>query len=230
MKDHILHPAASSAAFAPRPDRAAKFAEALDYWPGKFSEHSFLAERILELGYKNVIDCGGTGSLKPFLPGVNLTLANPAINGIDGSELPFESDSFDTAISTHTLEHVVLERRGAFLDEMLRVSRNTVHLIFPFGEENSEIDDAKTEFVYNSHQHDKTPRVTPEWLFAALDGRNCKYLTKPLFNRTVHFLLALMLPINTDKKRRICRWINERWDVLNPLGDPYDIYVEIEKG
>ncbi|MBW2304803.1 MAG: class I SAM-dependent methyltransferase [Deltaproteobacteria bacterium] len=229
MKDHILQFAAASSAFAPRPDRAAKFAEALEYWPGKFSEHSFLAERLLELGYENVIDCGGTGSFKPFLPGVTLTLANPAVNGIDASELPFENDTFDAAISTHTLEHVVLDRRGAFLDEMLRVSRNTVHLIFPFGEENREIDDAKTEFVYNSHQHDKTPRVTPEWLVAALESRDCKYVAKPLFNRTVHFLLALMLPINTDKKRRICRWINERWDVLNPLGDPYDIYVEIEK-
>lgn len=226
---HILQIAKASPAFAPRTNRAVNYAEALAYWPGKFSEHAFLAERLSDLRYENIIDCGGTGSFKPFLPGVTLTLANPAVNGMDASELPFESNTFDAAISTHTLEHVAPERRDAFLDEMLRVSRNTVHLIFPLGNENGEIDDAKTEFVYNSHWHDMTPRVTPEWLFRALEDRNCGYLTKPLFNRTVHFLLALILPVDNGKKERICRWINERWDVLNPLDDPYDIYVEIEK-
>lgn len=229
MKDDLLQFAEVPSAFAPRPNRAAYYVEALAYWPGKFSEHAFLAERLTELGYKSIIDCGGTGSFKPFLSGVTLTLANPAINGIDASELPFGSNAFDAAISTHTLEHVVMERRLAFLDEMLRVSRNAIHLIFPLGNENGEIDDAKTEFVYNSHDHDKTPRVTPEWLFGVLEDRHCRYVTKPLFNRTAHFLLALMLPIDTAKKERICRWINEHWDVLNPLGDPYDIYVEIEK-
>jgi len=229
MKEQILHFAQASSAFAPRPDRAPKYVEALSYWPGKFSEHAFLAGRLTELGYESIIDCGGTGSYKPFLPGVDLTLANPAVNAIDASQLPFGDNTFDAAISTHTLEHVVMERREAFLDEMIRVSRNTIHLIFPFGIENCEIDDAKTEFVYNSHEHDKTPRVTAKWLFGVLQDKDCRYVTKPLFNRTVHFLLALMLPIDTDKKERICRWINERWDVLDPLGDPYDIYVEIDK-
>jgi len=230
LKDQICKLAEFSPAFTPRPERAAKYAEALAYWPGKFSEHAFLARRISELGYGNIIDCGGTGSFKPFLPGIALTLANPAVNGIDASKLPFENDTFDAAISTHTLEHVAMESRESFLDEMIRVSRRTIHLIFPFGVENAEIDDAKTTFVYNSHEHDKTPRVTPQWLRSTLDSKNCRYALKPLFNRTVHFLLALMLPIDSTKKEDICKWINERWDVLNALGDPYDLYVEIQKG
>ena len=36
-----------------------------------------------------------------------------------------------------------------------------------------------------------------------------------------------ILPVDTDRKREICRWINERHDVTSPVGDPYNVFVHV---
>lgn len=215
--------------FIATPDRKKRYHDALSYWPGKFSEHAVIADHIHNNRHKSVIDSGGTGSFSPFLAGIQLTLANPKHGGIDGAELPFKNASFDCGVSTHTLEHVALSRRTKFLHELLRVSRYDVYIICPLGNENKSIDSAKTKFVGNTHMHDQMPRVTQKWLKPKLQQPGWTVKVRGILNRFVHFSLAMLLPVNTSKKRRICRWINERYDVTPPLGDPYSVFIHFKK-
>ena len=209
-------------------ERAAKYAEAVEYWPGKFSEHALIGERLRRDGHTAVLDSGGTGSFRPFLPGIQLSLANPRVNGMDATDLPFVDDSFDAGISTHTLEHIPPQGKERMITELVRVSRRDVYMIFPFGEETVEVDDAKTRFVGNTHQHDEFPRITPAWLSDVLERHGWQCQTQPILNRAVHFMLAMLLPIDSDPKRAVCRWINERFDVTPGLGDPYNIFLHIK--
>ena len=220
---------AAEPAFRPDPARARRYAACLDYWPGKFSEHALLADLIGEAGHGRIVDSGGTGSFVPLLIGRELQLANPVVNGIDGRALPFDDDAFDAGISTHTLEHVPIEDRERFLEALVRVSRRDVYLICPLGLGNVEIDDAKTRFVGNTHAHDTQERVTEAWLDDVLKRHDWDCETRGILSRTVHFLLAMLLPINTEPKKAVCRWVNQRYDVTPPLGDPYNAFVHVRK-
>ena len=215
--------------FKADPQRKEKYVEALAYWPGKFSEHALIADLLARGQHKRIIDSGGTGSFEMFLSNSSLTLANPAVNGIDGCALPFQDDTFDAGISTHTLEHVAPERREVFVTELVRVACEEVYMIFPIGQANIEIDEAKTRFVGNTHQHDVCPRITISWLKTLFEKHDWCVTTRGILNRAVHFMLAMLLPVDSDRKREICQWINNRYDVTPPLGEPYNILVHIRK-
>lgn len=49
-----------------------------------------------------------------------------------GVRLPFRDQAFDLVCSLDTLEHIPAEHRPAFLDELLRVTRDGLYLAFPF--------------------------------------------------------------------------------------------------
>jgi SAM-dependent methyltransferase len=55
-------------------------------------------------------------------------LGTPVI--IEGTALPFENNKFDAVISIDTLEHIPKSERHKFVDELKRVSNNTVLLHF----------------------------------------------------------------------------------------------------
>jgi ubiquinone/menaquinone biosynthesis C-methylase UbiE len=58
---------------------------------------------------------------------------NNAIVG-SGARIEFDDDSFDWAISIHTLEHILKNDRERFILEMVRISKEGVYLNFPEGE------------------------------------------------------------------------------------------------
>ena len=75
---------------------------------------------------------GGHGELSAFLPNYQYCLAEPAVNGITGHQLPFEDESFDWVVSCHVLEHIPSAERENFLDQLLSKSKNGVILLNPF--------------------------------------------------------------------------------------------------
>ena len=97
-----------------------------------------LADRLLDLfpvSKFSVLDVGGgEGMLSLFIPRADYVLAEPGINGLSGTALPFEDKSFDVIVACHVLEHVQVEDREQFLDQLCSKARKYVVILNPFYE------------------------------------------------------------------------------------------------
>lgn len=81
----------------------------------------------------SVLDVGGgEGDLASFIPDATYCLAEPGYNGISGEELPFPDCSFDYVVSCHVLEHIPLDERQHFLDQLLSKCKYGLILLNPF--------------------------------------------------------------------------------------------------
>ena len=98
--------------------------------------HSLASEIMERAGVKkkkSVLDVGGgQGMLASFIPNAFYCLAEPLVNGISGTNLPFEDASFDYVVSCHVYEHIPQHERKLFLDQMIKKARLGVFLLNPF--------------------------------------------------------------------------------------------------
>jgi hypothetical protein len=111
----------------------------LFFQPRDTYERHWVAARWLRAqGAKSVLDVGGEGLLRRFVPGVSCVSVNvcaPAEVLYDGTTLPFADASFDAVVSLDTLEHLPADRRPSFVEELLRVASRLVVLAAPHGSE-----------------------------------------------------------------------------------------------
>jgi ubiquinone/menaquinone biosynthesis C-methylase UbiE len=105
----------------------------------------------------------------------------------DGSRLPFPEASFDIVVSTDTLEHISDKSRGRFLEELKRVTRDTVVLTCPLEScdgtmQARRYDRALFEYLRENHcripnwlaEHLQTTYPVKEDLAAAFPGSEIK--------------------------------------------------------
>jgi ubiquinone/menaquinone biosynthesis C-methylase UbiE len=98
-------------------------------------------KRAVKTSPRRILDIGGyPGLTQPFLPGDDIWVSDispcdrPHYVRVVDVNLPFEDRFFDAVISTDTLEHIQREDRWKAVKEMVRVSKETVILGFPFEE------------------------------------------------------------------------------------------------
>ena len=109
----------------------------------RYVEIARIVRTSLGPGDHRVLDVGDTAGylhlLEPdlWVIGLDIELTPERLEGNrpllgDGSRLPFADDTFDAIVSSDVLEHVLPERRDAFLAELRRVSRELVVVAAPF--------------------------------------------------------------------------------------------------
>jgi len=116
-------------------------AQTVDPWPlTKFNSNQYcrikaLADHLHTLIPRtdSVLDVGGgEGQLALFTPNASYVLAEPNINGLSGTALPFLKKTFDACVSCHVLEHIPAAERSQFLEQLSSVARKYVVLQGPF--------------------------------------------------------------------------------------------------
>ncbi len=109
-----------------------------------FRFNSLASELKYRCGKDNfsVLDVGGgMGELAAFIPAASYCLAEPSVNGISGTKLPFPDHSFDIVVSCHVLEHIPLEKRDLFLDQLLSKAQYGLILLNPFHINGSHVEE-----------------------------------------------------------------------------------------
>ncbi len=149
-------------------------------------------------GKKNfsVLDVGGgMGQLASFIPEATYCLAEPSVNGISGTNLPFSDHSFDYVVSCHVLEHIPIDERQRFLDQLLSKSKYGLILLNPFHIDGSHVED-RTKLVIDvsgdewakEHLDCTLPRIEDIKEYA--NEKNLQVCIKP--NGTMTTSLALV--------------------------------------
>ncbi len=63
------------------------------------------------------------------------------MNAIPGTQLPFSNHSFDYVVSCHVLEHIPVDERVVFLDQLMLKAKCGVILLNPFHVEGTYVDE-----------------------------------------------------------------------------------------
>lgn len=140
---------------------------------------------------------GGDGKLALFLPNSPYFLAEPSVNGISGTNLPFPDKMFDVVVSCHVLEHIPMTEREIFLDNLISKAKKAVILLNPFEIEGAFVKE-KLELMIEitnaqwakEHLEYGFPTVEDIKLYALKRGLN--YTLKPNGSLTTSMAITLM--------------------------------------
>lgn len=181
---------------------------------------------------------GGEGWLAAFIPEMDYCLVEPDINGISGTNLPFADKSFDYVVSCHVLEHIPVESRETYLDQLVSKARKGVLLLNPFYEENSFVEERLQLFIdvtdarwAHEHLECSLPKVSDVEAYAQRKGLQCT--VEP--NGTMTTTLALVFvdyfaneAREQEKWKQINRFINSKYvDLMTTNGYPTAYLVSL---
>lgn len=121
--------------------------------PDGFSRYFIMAKILSSITFEEmprILEVGGKGTLLPqFLASqqdytltvLDVLPKDKALKGAyeyirgDATKQPFKTNQFDIVVSTDTLEHIPDKQKAAFVNECLRVAKDTIVIATPFQSE-----------------------------------------------------------------------------------------------
>lgn len=159
----------------------------------------------------SVLDVGGgEGQLASFIPEVSYCLAEPSINSISGTNLPFPNSAFDYVVSCHVLEHIPIDQRTIFLDQLLSKSRKGLILLNPFHIEGTHVEE-RLKLIIDitsagwAKEHLECSLPTIQFIETYAQDRKLEISIKPngTLTTTLSFVFMDYFADRSDKKSEI---------------------------
>ncbi len=189
----------------------------------------------------SVLDIGGgEGILASFVPNANYCLAEPRVNGIDGINLPFENKSFDIVVACHVLEHVPIDQRTAFLNQLVSKSNKSVILLNPFEVQNTFVTERLKLLIQitdawwaKEHLECSLPKLDDIVTYA--NNHGLKISIKPNGTMTTGFALTFMDYFAgkaglKNEAKMINKFFNDHYMNLMDSNDyPIGYFIHLEK-
>lgn len=192
----------------------------------------------------SVLDVGGgQGELAAFIGEARYCLCEPGVNGISGNSLPFSEGAFDYVVACHVLEHVPVEAREGFLDQLLSKSRRGVILLNPFQVPATHVDERLALYYEitgaewaREHVAFTLPRLESIEAYAKKNGVDLE--VKPNGSLTTSAALVFMnyFAANSDshsKLSAINKFFNTRFTPIMDSSDypnAYMVYLARDNG
>lgn len=202
---------------------------------GKYQRLKLASDKINTTGKDLLIGDigGGDGCLCLFLPNHRYILVDSSTNGIDGINLPFENKFFDICVSCDTLEHLPKQQRQKFISQMIRVSREKVYLIAPFGEKARELELFYHELTKDpwTKQHLKYNFSTLKEMEDFLKDKNLSYEISPCSFIPTHFVIGYLNNYLLIDKPELFKKINHFFNLtycdINRIEPSYGHLIDI---
>lgn len=191
----------------------------------------------------SVLDVGGgLGYLSLFLPQADYVLAEPGVNGICGSNLPFKDKFFDFVIACHVLEHIPVDNRVEFLEQLCKKAKRSVILLNPFVNKNNDLIVDAQKLIYQltgavwakEHMECTLPRVEDVQTFA--QERNIKCRVIPNGSKATTIALVFLdyfvgLAGRADQAEQVYQLLNrfQNDEIVNDIC-PNGYLVELDLG
>lgn len=202
---------------------------------GKYQRLRIISDKIREYSEStSVLDVGGgDGILSAVLEENPYFIVEPSLNGLDGTNIPFEDSFFDLTVSCDVMEHIKKDLRFRYLDELCRVTKRKVLITAPLGQGNRKMEEilfALTEnpFTKEHLAHEYSTRTE---IGNYLKDKGFDFKFSPVNFEPLYLAMSVLNNKFLDDKpelfEKLNRFVNKEYARISSIEPSYTYLLEI---